>query len=155
MRAESLHAIVLLALVAGLAASAFAGYETLNPSSEKICSINPFVSCAKIDNSGHTTTFGVPDWILGVAGYVALLALDVGVYRTWRRDLLLGLTALSGLGVAFSAYLAYIELVVIVGLCPVCLTAYLANALAFGALIALVRQGRSAPDPEPGPSPSA
>ncbi|MCI4349053.1 MAG: vitamin K epoxide reductase family protein [Thermoplasmata archaeon] len=148
MRAETLHAIVLLALVGGLGLSIFAAYETLYPSAQSVCNINPFFSCSKVDSSAYSKTLGVPDWAIGIAGFVLLLALDVPLYRTWRRDLLLGLTLVSVFGVVISAYFAYVELAIIRAFCPVCLSAYLANLVALLGALALVLQGRSTVEPE-------
>jgi uncharacterized membrane protein len=151
VRAENLHALVLVALVLGLGASAFAAYESTHPSATSVCSVNSYVSCAKVDQSGQTTTLGVPDWAIGIGGYVAMLALDIPLIRTWRRDLLNGLTLLSLGGVGVSVYFAYVELVRIAALCPVCWSAYLCNLAAFGALLALWVAGRS----DPGAAPEA
>lgn len=143
MRAETLHAIVLVALFLGLGASVYAAYETTNPAATKICSLNSYVSCAAVADSGQTTTAGVPDWLIGIAGYVLMIGIDVPLFLTWKRRLLLALTGISALGILASAYFAYVELFRIQALCPVCLSAYIANIAVFVALLALVREGRS------------
>lgn len=142
IRAETAHALVLLALVAGLGLSVYAGYETVNPALQGSCSFTAYFSCAKIDTSGHTTTFGVEDYVWGIAGFVVMLALDIPLYRSWDRRLLEGLTVLSGLGAALSVYFAYVELAVIQGVCVICLGAYLANVVVLAFLLVLVRMGR-------------
>ena len=142
IRAETLHALVLVALSIGLAFSVFAWYESVNPATEKVCTVNPFVSCSKVDQSSHTTTLGIQDYYWGIAGFVAMLALDIPLFRSWDRRLLEGLTVLSGLGLALSVYFAYVELVVIQGLCLICLGSYLSNVVAFAGLVTLVRMGR-------------
>src|SRR5579863_7892385 len=127
MRAETAYSLIIVLLLAGLAFSVYAWYESVNTAAQGVCSINSYVSCGKIDNSGHTTTLGIPDWAIGVAGYVVMIALGILAYRTYKRQYLLALTAVSGLGLATSAYFAYLELVVIQGICPICLGAYLCN----------------------------
>jgi uncharacterized membrane protein len=155
MRAETLHAALLVVLVAGLGLSAFAAYETLNPSVASVCSVSAFVSCSKVDQSGHTTTLGVPDWLIGIGGFVVLLALDVPLYATWRRDLLTAVVAVSGLGLAVAVYLATVELTVIHALCPVCFSTYLLDGAAFGlSLWLLVSSRRADPDDDEPPSES-
>ena len=149
MRAETVHQLILLALVAGLGFSLFAGYEVANPGVQGVCTLGSYVSCAKIDTSGHTTTLGVQDWVWGVVGFVAMLALDVPLYWTWKHSYLLALTGLSALGGLLSVYFAYVELVVIQGLCIICLGAYLTNAVALAGLVYLVRLSQTA---EPGRS---
>lgn len=142
MRAATLHALVLMALLVGLGLSTFAAYESTHPAAAAICSPNQTVSCAKVDASGQTTLLGVPDWAVGVGGFLLMIALDLPLYRSWRRDLLYALTGVSLAGLAVSVYLGYVEAVRIGALCPVCLSAYLANVLALVALLALVRAGR-------------
>ncbi len=146
MRAETLHALLLLALIVGLGASIFAYAESVDVSLQRDCSVNVFFSCSKVDQSGQTTTLGLPDYAWGIGGFLAMLALDIPLYVSWRASLLRALAALSGLGVLLSADLTYIELVRIDALCPVCLTAYLSNLLAFLLFVALLHRGRRGTD---------
>jgi uncharacterized membrane protein len=146
MRAESAHAALLVVIVAGLALAGFATYETFVPAAAGICSINQFVSCSAVDKSGHTSTLGVPDWAVGLGGFLVLLGLDVPLYRTWRRDLLKAVVVVSGLGLVASAYFAYVELAVIGALCPVCFSTYVADAAAFALSFWLLRSSSSASD---------
>jgi uncharacterized membrane protein len=139
MRAETAYSLVIVLLLAGLAFSTYAWYETVNPAARGVCSFGSYFSCAKIDTSGDTTTLGLPDWGIGVAGYVVMLFLGILAYSTYKRPHLLAVTAVSGLGVAISAYFAYIELVIIQGICVICLGAYLCNLAAFLLLVFLVR----------------
>ncbi|MFI5415390.1 MAG: vitamin K epoxide reductase family protein [Candidatus Lutacidiplasmatales archaeon] len=131
MKAESVHAALLLFVVAGLGLSVFATLETYIPALQNVCSVSPFFSCSAVDRSNHTTTLGVPDWAIGVAGFVVLLVLDIPLYLTWRRDLLQAVVVVSGLGLAASAYFAYVELAIIHAVCPVCFSTYVADAVVF------------------------
>jgi uncharacterized membrane protein len=149
MKAESVHAALLLFVIAGLGLSAFATAETLMPSLQTGCSISPFLSCSAVDRSGHTTTLGVPDWAIGLGGFVVLLALEIPLYLTWRRDLLTGVVVVSGLGLVVSAYLGYVELAVIHALCPVCFSTYLADAAVFGLSLWLLVSSRPTQVDEP------
>ena len=154
MRAESLHALILLIAVLGLGLSLFAYAETIDPALRSDCSVNVFFSCAKVDQSGLTTLLGVPDWAVGAGGFALMLAIDIPLYVTWRPSLLYALVAVAALGVAVSAYLAYVELVQIVALCPVCLSAYLSDIAILGLGVALLVKTRAPADrPEPAPSP--
>jgi uncharacterized membrane protein len=139
MRAETVHALLLMGILVGLAFSVFAAYETTHPSAQGICSVNSWISCQKIDTSGQTTTLGIEDWLWGIGGFVVLLALDIPLYRTWKREWLLPVTALSALGAALSIWFGYVELVIIQGLCLVCLGAYLANVVVLGCAVYLMR----------------
>ena len=142
MRAETAHALVLLGLVAGLAFSTYAWYESVNASAQGLCSINSYVSCGKIDTSGHTTTLGIQDYLWGIGGFVVMLALDIPLFMTWNRRLLELLTLVSTAGALLSVYFAYLELVVIQGLCIICLGAYFSNLFVLAFLVVLVRMGR-------------
>jgi uncharacterized membrane protein len=142
MRAETLHALLLLSIIVGLGFALFAYAESVDPALRTACSVDAFFSCSKIDTSGMTTTLGIQDYSWGIAGFVILLAFDVPLFRTWRRDLLTAVLGVSAIGVALSLYLGYLELVVIQGLCPICLGAYLSNAVAFGCAFALWWIGR-------------
>jgi uncharacterized membrane protein len=154
MRAETLHQVILAAVLAGLGLSLYAGYETFNAAAANSCSFNAFFSCGKVLASGKTMTLGVPDWIWGASGFVALLAIDVPLYRSWDRRLLTALLGLASAGLLLAVYLASIELTQIGALCPVCFASYCADAIVLTSAAALFREGRergetAAPHPEP------
>jgi uncharacterized membrane protein len=158
MRSETLHAILPLAIVAGLAFSVFAAAESLDPALQGVCSISSFVSCHKIDVSHYTTTLGIPDYDLGIAGFVVLFALDIQVYRLGRGRWLDALTVVSVIGLGFSVYLAYLELVKIGALCLICFGAYLSNVATLATAAWLRRpssgSGRSARPAHPTEAPA-
>jgi uncharacterized membrane protein len=141
MKAESVHQLLLLGILVGLAFAIYAMIESVVPALQHSCTINSYFSCGKIDSSGHTTTLGVQDYVWGIAGFIALFVVDIPLYRTWKREWLEVVTVLSGLGVLLSIYFAYLELVVIQGVCPICLGAYLSNVLVFGCAAYLMRLG--------------
>lgn len=144
MRAQDLHAVVLLAVVAGLALALFAAYETFNPAAASACSPTKLLSCQSVNSSGHTTTLGVPDWAWGIGGFVALLFVDVLAYRTFERRWLTALFALSTMALGLTAWFVYNEVVVVGAICPVCTGAHLANLVVWaGSLLLLRRQSDS------------
>ena len=143
MRAESVHAALLIVVIVGLGLAVFAAVESIFPAAEGFCSVNSYVSCAKVDSSGHTTTLGIQDWAIGIAGFVLLLVIDIPLYRTWRPDLLKALVGLSALGVVVSAYFAYVELAIIQALCLVCFSTYLANGAVLVLSLYLLRTSSS------------
>jgi uncharacterized membrane protein len=128
MRSETLHAILPLAIVAGLAFSLFAMAESLDKALQGLCSVSLFLSCHAVDVSGHTTTLGIQDYLWGIGGFILLFILDVQVYRLGRGRWLDALTLVSAAGFVFSLYLASIELFVIHAFCLVCFASYLSNA---------------------------
>ncbi|MCI4344309.1 MAG: vitamin K epoxide reductase family protein [Thermoplasmata archaeon] len=152
MRAETLHQVILAAVLAGLGLSFYAGYETVNAAAANSCTFSAVFSCSKVLASGKTTTLGIQDWILGAAGFLALLAVDVPLFRSWDRRLLTVLLGLAAVGLLVSVYLASIEVTQIGALCPVCLSSYAADAIVLVSAWTLFREGRArAAPPVPHP----
>lgn len=142
MRPQTLHGIILAGAVVGLALSIFAMLETIDPALQSACSVDPLFSCGAVTTSGHTTIFGIPDWSIGLAGFILLVGLDVPLYRTWKRSYLTGILALSIIGLGLSLYLAYVEVFVIGHVCPVCLGTYIANGFVLWAALGLWVKGK-------------
>ncbi|MGI0131505.1 MAG: vitamin K epoxide reductase family protein [Thermoplasmata archaeon] len=142
MKAENLHALIPVALGAGLLLSIYAAYETVNPAAQSSCSFTAFFSCGKVVESGRTTTLGIADYWYGIGGFLAMIAVDVPLYRTWDRSWLKAFLALSTLGLILSVYLFALETFEIGAICPVCLGTYIANGIALAAAVVLWRNGR-------------
>ena len=90
--------------------------------------------CETVQTSRYSSFLGVPVALYGVAGFVALFVVSlVGLQPRWlgRREPTLILAALSGLGVAFSAYLTYLEAAVIHAWCQWCIASAVLITLAF------------------------
>ncbi len=157
MRLRSIRSLIYFAGGLGLIVALFAAAEFFDAALSRVCTVNSWVSCGKVDSSGLTTTLGVSDWIWGIAGFVAILAL-AALAEAHRKDLryayaLLGLTT-AGVGLAM--YLLYVEVFRIGAICPVCASAYFFGVLAWVGSILLVRrlqERAAAPDavgtPEP------
>ena len=80
-------------------------------------------SCEYVQTSRYGDINGVPVALVGVGGYLALLAVSlIGLQPGWieRRGPTIWLAILSGIGVAFTAYLTYIEAFVIHAWCRWC-----------------------------------
>src|SRR5580693_2779252 len=84
--AETLYALLIVVLLGGLAAASYAAYEVLNPAASAVCSVSGTISCGKVADSGHTTILGIPDWGIGIAGFVAMLLVAFLAYRTFDRQ---------------------------------------------------------------------
>ncbi|MBI2614369.1 MAG: vitamin K epoxide reductase family protein [Gemmatimonadetes bacterium] len=70
----------------------------------------PGGGCEYVQTSPYAVIQGIPVAFYGVVGYLALLVVSlVGLQPRWaeRREPTLALAALSGLGVAFTAYLKW------------------------------------------------
>jgi uncharacterized membrane protein len=84
-----------------------------------------WAQCDVVNNSVYSQIYGVPVCVVGLAGYLLLLALALAALWTTgcthRRILLLSLVLSVG-GVGFSVYLTYLEIYVIEALCTWCVT---------------------------------
>ena len=81
-------------------------------------------SCELVQTSEYAYLFGVPVAVIGAIGYAALFGVSiVGLQPglAGRRIIATGLVGLSGLGLAFTAYLTYLEAFVIEAWCRWCL----------------------------------
>jgi uncharacterized membrane protein len=106
-------------LVIGLGVAGYLAYVETQAVAP-IC--GPVGDCAAVQTSEYAYLFGIPIGVLGVIGYLAILA--AWGWGKWQGDpraplALLGLTAF---GVLFSIYLTYLEPFVIGAVCAWCLT---------------------------------
>ncbi len=85
-------------------------------------------SCATVQSSRYATLAGIPVPVLGLVGYVALLA---SVILTGVRGRLLGLLA-GIVGMGFSWWLTYVEFGIIDAICPWCVTSAVVVTVAAG-----------------------
>jgi uncharacterized membrane protein len=79
--------------------------------------------CERVQTSEWAVFLGLPVAFYGVVGYAALLATSlVGLQPRFleRREPTIALAAMASLGVAFSAYLTWLELAVIHAWCRWC-----------------------------------
>lgn len=143
MKTKSLRSAILLAALLGVLVSVFAAAEFYQASLRSLCSISAFFSCGAVDQSGKTSTLGIPDYLWGIGGFVLILIV-AGTSDKRPEDprpayLLLAVTTV---GVALSLYFLYVELVEINALCLVCVAAYLLGIVAWIGSIALLRRIR-------------
>jgi uncharacterized membrane protein len=82
----------------------------------------PIGNCNAVQTSEYAYLFGIPIGVLGVIGYLAILATWLwGQWQNDRRAPLI-LLAMTGFGVLFSIYLTYLEPFVIGAVCAWCLS---------------------------------
>jgi uncharacterized membrane protein len=135
VNAASLHRLLLVAIVVGLAFSTYATYEVNDPAARNACSINNQFSCARVDSSNYTNIGPIPDYSIGLAGFVVLLALDIPLLATYESRYLFGVIGFAGIGAVVAVGLGAVEVFLIHAICPICLGAYISDA--FVLLIAL------------------
>ncbi len=102
--------------------------------------------CEYVQTSSYAVVLGLPVAFYGVVGYLALLAVSLlGLQPRWadRREPTLALLAISGLGVAFTAYLTYLEAAVIHAWCQWCLvSAGIISAIFVSSIVGMRKGGQ-------------
>jgi uncharacterized membrane protein len=143
VRTRTVRSVIFLAGGIGLLVAIFAAAEFYTASLRSVCSISQFFSCATVDQSGKTTTLGLPDYLWGVGGFVAMLVV-AGIAERLPRDVRPAylLALLSTLAVALSGYFIYVQVAEIHALCVVCATAEGFGAIVWVASIELARKTR-------------
>jgi len=114
-----LLAISLLA-IAGIAVSSVSLHHHYRSSRTSYCDIGENFNCDIVNRSTYSTVFGIPVALIGIIGYLGLLALST-VYRSKAETpILLLIASVAGLG--FALYLTYIEGFVLAAWCVLCLS---------------------------------
>lgn len=91
-------------------------------------------SCGRVQNSEYADFLGIPVALLGLIGYVSIVAALVVPGEMGR----LGAAALSLVGFGFSAYLTYVELFVLEAVCEWCVTSAVLMTVLAGVAVARV-----------------
>jgi uncharacterized membrane protein len=100
-------------------------------------------SCERVNTSQWATFLGAPVAVWGLGFYiVTLIVAVIGTLPAWstHRGISLVLTVMSGVGVAFSAWLTYLELYVIGAICRYCVASAIIVTLIFLVSIADLRR---------------
>ena len=108
---------------------------------QKMCLGNG--GCSVVNSSSYSEVSGIPVALIGVGGYLVILALLLFEKRT--NFLILNGTmvvfGLSLVGFLFTLYLIYVELALIHALCPFCVTSQITMTILFIlSVIRLIRQ---------------
>lgn len=97
-----------------------------NPDYVPSCNVNPVLSCGSVMATPQAAAFGVPNPIIGVAGFAIVAAIGVGLlaggrYTAWYwATIQIGVT----FAVIFVHWLIYQSLYVIGALCPYCMAVW-------------------------------
>jgi uncharacterized membrane protein len=132
-------AVALLALLGLLVALYMLAYA-MGLTGPVICGVG---DCEAVQNSPWAHIGGFPVAGLGVVGYLALLTVALlGLQPAFRSSSLVPPLLLAGgvLGVAFSAYLTYLEAFVIHAWCQWCVSSAVLMVLAFLASLPEVKR---------------
>ena len=112
--------LIAVLAVAGMAVSSFSLQHHYGSSKTSYCDFGASFNCDIVNRSVYSIVFGVPDALIGILGYGALLALAT-FYRAKVETPYMILGA-STAGLAFALYLTYIEKFVLATWCILCLT---------------------------------
>lgn len=110
-------AICLLAVL-GIVVSAYALHLHYKPAEDSFCNISGTFNCDVVNQSIYAVFMGVPVALIGIIGYVVIIALALMRAKVASGLLLAG--AVIGLG--FSLYLTYVEAFLLGTYCILCLT---------------------------------
>jgi len=106
--------------VLGVSLSSLSLFHHFGTSKTAFCDLGQSFNCDLVNRSRYSTVAGVPVALIGVLGYLAVLAFAT-VYRDKAETpSILALASLAGLG--FSFYLTYIEAHVLGVWCVLCLS---------------------------------
>jgi vitamin-K-epoxide reductase (warfarin-sensitive) len=119
-RAKIIFNLITICAAAGMAVSSVSLYHHYGSSKTSYCDLGENFNCDIVNRSTYSTVFGIPDALIGIVGYVGLLALATR-YRTQVRTPVALLLA-SFAGLAFALYLTYIEAFVLATWCILCLS---------------------------------
>jgi uncharacterized membrane protein len=99
--------------------------------------------CITVNNSIYSEIYGIPVSVFGIAAYLAIagiLLLELHL-KSARENGPLAIFGISLTGLAFSAYLTWLEFYVIHAVCPFCIASAIIITLIFIlAIIRLVKQ---------------
>lgn len=116
--------------ILGLVVASYLVYIKFNPASSLCTGVG---GCASVNASIYSDLMGLPVAAYGAAAFAFLLGV---LFFETRSDLLRAWGPLAVFGVAlagtlYSAYLTYIEIVVIKAICPYCVTSAVIMTLIF------------------------
>ena len=112
--------MVAVLAVAGIGVSSVSLHHHYGTSQTSYCDFGTSFNCDIVNRSTYSTVLGIPDALIGILGYAALLGLAT-FYRAKTQTPAILLTAsLAGLG--FALYLTYIEAFVLATWCILCLS---------------------------------
>jgi uncharacterized membrane protein len=139
MTDRRLRAAMIVLAVAGAGVAAYltwVHYGDVSP----ICATGG--GCETVQKSSYSELAGVPVALLGLGGYLAILATLFVPGETTR----LWAAALALVGAGFSLYLTYLELFVIDAICQWCVASAVIMTVLAG--LAVTRLVRAQPEPE-------
>lgn len=126
-RAQSLLRIIAFVAAVGIVISSVSLVHHFAKSKTSFCDIGQSFNCDLVNRSQYSVVAGVPVALIGIVGYIGLLALATFYRRNRETPLILAIASAAGL--AFALRLTYIEARVLYAWCILCLSSLTAIAL--------------------------
>ncbi len=110
---------ILLLAIAGAIDSAYLAWLKLSGS---VAACSNIGDCEAVNNSRYAEIAGIPIALLGLGGYLAILALTLLEVRlpSWKIGLRLAFFGFTLAGTLYSIYLTYVEVAILGAICPFC-----------------------------------
>lgn len=131
------YILAILGLI-GLIASIWMTVEYIatlkDPAFQPICNINPIISCGSVlDTSQGEVFFGIPNPLLGIAGYAAIMTSGIAILAgaTLKRWFWIGLELGTLAAAGFAMWLFYQGVFKIGSICPFCTVIWLTSVPLF------------------------
>jgi uncharacterized membrane protein len=141
MKINTLRYGAIITALIGLAVSAYLAVAKL--ANKDVLCFEGMGDCNIVNTSAYSMWRGIPVAVLGVIGYVVILAIII--IMTKQKDqssiIILAFFGVTTFGTLYSLYLTYVELFIIHAVCPWCLTSAIAMFVLF--IISILILGRS------------
>lgn len=111
---SSIYLYIKALAVLGIVLACYLLFEQLTHTAFQPCNINSTVNCNAIISGPVAKTFGIPTPLIGLTGYIVILISAM----LMKKKLILGMAIF---GLVFCLSIAYIELVQLKVVCPVCI----------------------------------
>jgi vitamin-K-epoxide reductase (warfarin-sensitive) len=119
-RSRRLFLTIAILAVLGIAVSSISLQHHYAKSKTSYCDFGQSFNCDLVNRSQYSSLAGIPVALIGIAGYLTLLALAT-LYRDKAETPGMLLLA-SAVGLAFALYLTYVEGFILQAWCILCLT---------------------------------
>lgn len=111
--------------VAGILVAGYMSWAEVT-GNETVCTDMAGIDCTAVQESVYAKTFGFPVAVMGLLGYIAILAVlvledQLEILAAYGRTLVVGMALF---GILFQTYLAYIESAVLEKWCQWCIASY-------------------------------
>lgn len=115
MKTTKIYSVIKVLSSIGILLSVYLLWQQFFRPAFQPCYVNSFINCDAVISGPVAKTFGIPTPLYGFIGYIVIM------YAAFsqRAKLLLGMATF---GLLFCLYLAYVELIQLRVICPVCIS---------------------------------